>query len=125
LHEVHRVPFRLLVVEDSRDIRTLMVRLLAAAGYEVDTAEDGAVAIEKLAHGSYDAVTLDLMMPRVDGFAVLEYMGKNAPEMIPKTILATAWSDRARTHRIAGTCTLVSKPFDVSELLDAVASCIS
>jgi two-component system, cell cycle response regulator len=62
---------RILVVDDSRLVRVMLSRYLAAAGFHVDEAEDGTVALERLAGGAYDVVITDLHMPGLDGFQVL------------------------------------------------------
>jgi len=62
---------RILVVDDSRLVRVMMARHLGAAGFHVDEAESGTVALDMLPGGEYDVVITDLQMPGVDGFEVL------------------------------------------------------
>jgi PAS domain S-box-containing protein len=61
-----------LVVDDSRFVRGYVVKLLTAAGFAVDQAEDGVTALKRLESERYDVVLTDLNMPALDGFAVLE-----------------------------------------------------
>ncbi|MGD2068781.1 MAG: response regulator [Gemmatimonadota bacterium] len=61
----------LLVVDDNPDNRNLLSRQLARAGFMVETAEDGEMALERLADRSFDLVLLDVIMPRVDGLETL------------------------------------------------------
>jgi PAS domain S-box-containing protein len=63
---------RILVVDDSRFVRGFVAEILAAAGYDVDEAEDGAQALKRLDAATFDVVVTDLNMPMLDGFAVLE-----------------------------------------------------
>jgi len=59
-----------LVVDDDAAIRILISRILSRHGFRVDAAADGAEAIEELLQHDYALVTLDLMMPRIDGYGV-------------------------------------------------------
>lgn len=79
---------RVLVVDDDEAIRTLTQHLFTRTGYEVDTAVDGADAIEKLEASRFDLLILDLMMPRTDGIAVVEWIAEHAPP--PRIIVVTA-----------------------------------
>jgi len=62
---------RILVVDDEASIRDLLVKTLALAEYDVDTAPDGRAAIERLRLYSYDLLIADLKMPGIDGLAVI------------------------------------------------------
>lgn len=73
---------RILVVEDERDLNEIIGKQLAADGYSVDSCFDGEEAIDILDYTEYDGVVLDIMLPKVDGFAVLKSLrdkGKNTP----------------------------------------------
>lgn len=73
---------RILVVEDERDLNEIIGKQLAADGYSVDSCFDGKEAIDILDYTEYDGVVLDIMLPKVDGFAVLKSLrdkGKNTP----------------------------------------------
>lgn len=61
---------RILVVDDEEDIRKLSTRILERAGHEVETAEDGAVALEMIKRNQYEVILLDVMMPKVTGLEV-------------------------------------------------------
>jgi CheY-like chemotaxis protein len=62
---------RVLTVDDSRAVRSLVVRQLGEWGIEADEAEDGVRGLEKLQAGSYDLVLLDVSMPEMDGPTML------------------------------------------------------
>ncbi|HKB78163.1 MAG TPA: response regulator [Thermoanaerobaculia bacterium] len=114
---------RVLVVDDDESIRRLMERLLERQGYSVDTAPDGGVALEKIDHEAFDAVVLDLMMPRVDGFAVLRNLVSEKPALIRHVVVVTAFPRDVARARIDEVCRVVIKPFDTAELLEAVREC--
>lgn len=61
---------RVLVVDDEEDIRGISTRILEITGHEVDTAEDGAIALEMINKNEYGLVLLDVMMPNVSGLEV-------------------------------------------------------
>jgi len=71
----------LLLVEDDFFLRSLMTKKLTLEGYEVIEAENGRIALNELEKNNIDLILLDLIMPEVDGFEVLETISKN-PELI-------------------------------------------
>ena len=73
---------RLLVAEDERDLNEIILQKLKSEGYSVDACYDGAEAMDILSYTDYDAVLLDIMMPKADGYQVLEALrasGKETP----------------------------------------------
>lgn len=115
---------RVLVVDDEDAIRTLVSRLLKRAGLDPVPASDGAAAIECLDAGPFDAMVLDLMMPRVDGFGVVEHLAETQPRMVEKTVVLTAFPQNAVKQRLHHVCRVLSKPFDMNELMAAIDECI-
>ena len=65
---------RVLVVDDEPAIRALIAKIVQRAGFVVDTARDGAEAIEKLDGGDYSVLVIDLMMPNIDGYDVIDHV---------------------------------------------------
>jgi DNA-binding response OmpR family regulator len=118
-------PRRVLVVDDEPAIRTLVSRVLRRAGFDPSEAIDGQDAIERLDAGPFDALVLDLMMPRVDGFGVVEHLIDTRPEMMERTIVLTAFPRTAVRERLHHLCNVVSKPFEMQELVDLVTHCAS
>ena len=114
---------RVLVVEDDEPIRSLMSRALARAGCEVTTACDGQQAIETLAGADFDVMVLDLMMPRVSGFGVLDHLAASESELIHRTIVASAYVPSAAAGELRDVCRVIRKPFDPSAFLQAVLDC--
>ena len=118
------MPRRVLVVDDEESIRILIQRLLSKHGFLVETASDGGVALDKLAKEKYDALVLDLMMPRVDGFTVLRQLIETNPELVSKTIVATAYPRDVARRQLNEVCRVIIKPFDTSQLVEAVRECV-
>src|ERR1700716_1677425 len=85
---------RALIIDDDDPIRTMLSTIVRHQGISGDRAREGGEAIESLDRDGYNLVVLDLMMPRVDGYAVLEHMREHQPELLPCTILATAVPER-------------------------------
>ena len=109
-------PRRVLVVDDDDDIRLLLEELLRGAGYGVETAQDGRLALRVFHENPTDIVVLDLSMPELDGFETLERLRDLSDVPV---ILLTARSgeiDKVRGFR-AGADDYVVKPFGRQELL--------
>ena len=115
---------RALVVDDDEPIRTLLRKIVEHEGFAVETAKDGREAIEQIDADGFDVILLDLMMPRVDGYHVLEHLREERPDLIPCTIVATAVPERdLRRQAISGVFKVHSKPFDIARLVEDLRSC--
>ena len=79
-------PKKILVAEDDMFLRELYHETLTDEKYTVDTAVDGEDAYAKLQHGGYDLVLLDIIMPKMDGIAVMEKL-KQTPALTPNGIV--------------------------------------
>jgi DNA-binding response OmpR family regulator len=110
---------RVLVVDDDDDIRLLLQELLRGAGYDVETAEDGRVALRVFHASPPDLVVLDLSMPELDGFETLERLRDLSD--VPVILLTARGGeiDKVRGFR-AGADDYVVKPFGRQELLARV-----
>jgi DNA-binding response OmpR family regulator len=110
---------KVLVVDDEPAIRALVTKIVERSGLPVDNARDGAEAIQKLAAGDYGVLVLDLMMPGIDGFAVIEHL-RTVP-MRPAIIVITA-GDTAAIRRLDGSMvhSVLRKPFDIDVLGDLI-----
>lgn len=111
---------RLLVVEDDKDLNRQIVTALENAGYAVDKAFDGEEGLYLGETEPYDAVILDLGLPKVDGVAVLQGW-RRAGKIMPVLILTARdrWSDKVSGFD-AGADDYVVKPFHIEELLARV-----
>ncbi|HEY4641642.1 MAG TPA: response regulator [Thermoanaerobaculia bacterium] len=115
---------RVLVVDDDEPIRMMLAKVVERQNLAVDTARDGAEAIERLDANGYSLVILDLMMPRVDGFAVLLHMKEKHPDMIPCTIIASAVPEHEILKKFDGNVFRIhAKPFDMLKLIDDIRTC--
>lgn len=116
---IHVVP-KVLVVDDEPRITSFVARALVAEGFEVDSAGDGARALELAGAGGYAIVVLDLMMPAVDGHSVLRWITENRPEQ--RVLVLSALSDVQTKVRCfeAGATDYLTKPFALEELIARV-----
>jgi two-component system OmpR family response regulator len=108
---------RLLVVEDDPDLNRQLVTALSDAGYAVDSAADGEDGHHLGDSEPYDAIVLDLGLPKMDGISVLESWRRNG-KMMPVLILTARdrWSDKVQGFD-AGADDYVAKPFHMEEVL--------
>lgn len=110
-------PARVLVVDDEDDVRNLVCRVLADAGFATDAASGGAQALEKIDAGPPDLLVLDLMMPEVDGWTVLARL-QDRPGRPPTVVLTAAGETSAFTRAVAsGAAAYVAKPFRFADLV--------
>jgi DNA-binding response OmpR family regulator len=120
------VPLTALVVEDDESIRALVARLVERAGFQVDTASDGSSAIRNLQEKRYDCVILDLMMAPVSGYEVLEYLDRNDPPTMRRTIVVSAAGEEAiQRVRDMGVFAAIPKPFDIPHLEHVLSECLA
>src|SRR5207244_13287731 len=90
----------------------------------VETAKDRSERIRRIDADGYKVILLDLMMPRTDGYQVLDHLREEHPEMIPCTIVATAIPERdLRRQAISGVFKVHSKPFDIARLVADIRRC--
>ena len=113
---------RILVVDDDASIRTMVRTVLERAGYEVATARNGFEAIALLVANDYDVVLLDVLMPKLDGLAVVDRLRKENSPVLAHTYLLTAGDSSAvKDLPVRG---LIAKPFDLHALLAETKDCI-
>ena len=113
-----------LVVDDNEATCTLITAILRR-DFDVETAIDGMDAIEKLKTTRFAATLLDLRMPHYDGFSVLDFLKANKPDVLRTVLIVTAVmrSNEVERAKSYGVCGIVTKPFEVDTLLDAVKRC--
>ena len=109
---------RLLIVDDERSMRELLEHVLEREGYDVETAENGRVALERMKERSYDLVISDIQMPDMTGIELLEHVRSSSPETVVIMITAFATVDTARQAFKLGAEDFIIKDsgFDVDEL---------
>ena len=109
---------KILIVEDEKPIADLLDMSLTAAGYSCDCLDNGTDAADAVEAKRYDLILLDVMLPGVDGFELMEYL---APLEIPVIFITarSAVKDRIKGLRL-GADDYIVKPFEIAELLARV-----
>ncbi|GAA0594913.1 hypothetical protein GCM10009546_66400 [Actinomadura livida] len=113
---------RVLVVDDDEVIRQLIAVNLQLEGFEVATAVDGQDCLEKVAEVRPDVITLDVMMPRLDGWVTAIRLREEPGTAHIRVVMITA---RAQEHDVRrgneiGVDAYVTKPFDPNQLIQTV-----
>ncbi len=103
---------KILVIDDEKRMCDSIKVLLSNIGYEVDIAENGRAGIDKLNAGRYDLVITDLMMPELDGFAVMKHIKENCRETLVIVITGYASVESAVRAIRSGAYDYILKPFD-------------
>ena len=115
---------QVIVVDDDPALRTLFIAMLERKGFTVDVAPDGRAAFDRIARNAYSVILLDLMMPDVNGFELLQRLARECPSLLSRVIVMTGASRRVvqtlDTSLIWG---LIRKPFDIDDLVTAVTAC--
>ncbi|MDP3614467.1 MAG: response regulator, partial [Rubrivivax sp.] len=113
---------RVLVVDDEAEIADLMRAVLEGAGFDVATAESGAVALELLAEARFDAIVSDVRMPDLDGAALWRAVCVKQPHLARRLLFVTGdtLSQQARQVLEESGCASLDKPFAKADLLAAV-----
>jgi DNA-binding response OmpR family regulator len=112
--------YKILIIEDERPILKALESNLSAEGYQVDTAMDGALGLEKARDPSFDLILLDLMLPKLTGEEICRRIRQEG--IATPVLVLTAKGEEE--HRIAGfqlgADDYVSKPFSIRELLGRI-----
>jgi two-component system OmpR family response regulator len=106
---------RLLIVEDEADLRQALAMSLEDEGYAIDSAEDGEEGLYKAVNWDYDAILLDIMMPKMDGWQVLKELRKQKTTPVMILTARGELDDRVRGLDLGSDDFLV-KPFEMAEL---------
>ena len=86
---------RILIVDDEKPICDLIDLNLSAAGYHCTAVQDGIAALEKIENGRYDLILLDVMLPGVDGYDIMEYI---RPLKIPVIFITARYEVKDRVR---------------------------
>src|SRR5689334_10524683 len=111
---------RILVVDDEKVIRDMLADFLGMEGYIVRTAEDGTSALGELEKGHYDLVISDLKMPRMGGIALLDEIGKTAPDALTVIMTGFGTVETAIDAMKRGAYDYVLKPFKLDEVVHVI-----
>ncbi|SHI23962.1 sigma-54-dependent transcriptional regulator [Desulfosporosinus lacus] len=112
---------RVLVADDEANMRWVLERALSKVGYDVETAEDGKIAIDRALEERPDLVLVDLKMPKMDGLSVLRTLKEHYPDLMVVMMTAHGSTATAVEAMKAGAHDYLMKPFDIDELLITVA----
>jgi CheY-like chemotaxis protein len=111
----------ILVVEDDAAVRDVIADVLEIAGFQVDTAEHGGEALEKLRRSTPAVVLLDLMMPVMGGEDFLREWRRRVPNIAVPTVVLTATLPHVPDPAAAlGVEAYLAKPFDIGDLISTV-----
>ncbi len=121
------VALRILLAEDSEDGRSLVQTYFSRTGHQIDTAENGAIAIEKFKTGHYDLVLMDLQMPIMNGYdatqAIRQWERERRAAPVPIIALtALALKDELQQSLEAGCTSYLTKPVRKALLLEVIGS---
>lgn len=115
---------RILVCDDDARVRATIVEALEGEAYEVDTAERAVDAIQKVMHGSYAALVLDLKLPGLGGLDAIAVV-KRFDDALPIIVMTGHGSyETEQAARAAGIFYYLVKPFNLDELLEAVRAAV-
>lgn len=117
--EVEKLIFKILVVEDQQEIRELIAKYLRNEGYEVVVAKQGFEALEAFENQNIHLILLDVMMPGIDGFQVLEEIRKVSEVPVIMLTARQEEVDRLKGFQL-GVDDYVSKPFSPRELIKRI-----
>lgn len=117
---------RVLVVDDNVDSATTLAHVLAAAGYQVETCNDGITALDAAARFNPDACVLDICMPGMNGYELARRLRELCPDRRPVLATLTALADYDHLDQAAGAGFDLhfSKPADPAELIDQLNGCM-
>ncbi len=112
---------RVLIVDDDAEIRGLLRSTLAQEGIEADTAENGLDALELLNANRYAVMLMDLMMPAMNGFQLLEAVRKDSPVVLVVTGADQSMVNELDARLVHG---IIRKPFDPRDVATLVRACV-
>ena len=112
---------RVLIVEDDPDILEMLGAWLTEAGYETSEAQDGMEAIDRFAEGQYDLILLDLMLPKIDGFGVCEWIRKRSTVPVVMLTALDGEAEQLRGYDLK-IDEYVTKPFSMPVLLQKIGA---
>ena len=118
---------RILLVDDDPMITELVVDMLGMEGYDVDTANNGLEALQKLERQRYDLIITDLHMPKLDGSGFYRELGRRKLHSLKRIIFLTGTTGASDEHRFVqeSGVPVLFKPFNVSDLIELVRRLLS
>jgi two-component system, NtrC family, response regulator HydG len=109
--------WKVLIVDDEKIVRESLMDWFMKSGYDVEGADGGAAAITMVDQKEYDFIFLDIKMPEVDGFEVLDFVKENCPNAMVVMITAYGSIETAVDAMKRGACDYLTKPFEPGDLV--------
>jgi DNA-binding NtrC family response regulator len=113
----------ILIVDDEVPIRKLLSACFARAGFAVETAPNGAAAIALCQTNKFDVVVSDVMMPKMNGHQLAQWVAVNSPSTV--TVLMSGYDAGCKQCAYSPRCTLIAKPFLPQHMVEAVQSLLA
>ena len=117
---------KVLIVEDDVPTQHLLSAVAHRNHFRTELAADGRAALKSLGSADYDVILLDLILPEVDGFAVLRQIAATMPHLMPRTIVVSAAAQVGSSdgeEQLGDVFTVVRKPFELSALERQMLAC--
>ncbi len=114
------MPGKILIVDDSQDIIDLLDYHLKSQGFLVVTAKDGLEAVQKIKSEKPDLIVLDIMMPKMDGFSVVQEIKKIEGASAIPVIIISIKEQMRELFKMEGVKDYVIKPFSADQLIEKI-----
>ena len=118
---------KVLYIEDDTEHCLMLSNLLASQGFTVETARNGLEGVEKTREWEPDMILLDLLLPLMDGFGVMNTLKEDPTTQNIPILVISAWptADNRKRVREAGAQGFITKPFQAEELINTIRECLS
>lgn len=113
-----------LIVEDDTATRESLRKVLEEEGCRVDVAADGEKAVGQLAQHHYDAIVLDIALPKLSGTDVMEYIASTSPRLLESIVVVTGLEAGEIRKLFPTICETLSKPVTPTRLIASVRRCL-
>jgi CheY-like chemotaxis protein len=114
-----------LIVEDEAVTRKLLRELLLTSGLQVDEATDGEEAIKKLSEKKYGVILLDIVLPKLSGTHVMDFLRDFDPDALERVIVVTGLNVEEIRKLFPTVCHALGKPVIPNRLLASVQKCLA
>jgi len=123
-HMVERDTPQILIVEDDEAMREFLCQAISRSGYYVEAVQDGTEALRRVEESHFDLLLTDIRMPGLDGLELARLVRRRYPNL--SVLLVTAYVQDAlgATDLDGAGVDVLSKPFNLSELIDRVETCL-
>jgi two-component system alkaline phosphatase synthesis response regulator PhoP len=116
---------RILIVEDDMATREVLTRILELEGCDLELVGDGEKAVGALEQRRYDAIILDIALPKMSGTDLMEYIASTTPEALNSIVVVTGLEASEIRKLFPEICETLSKPLLPGKLIAAVRRCLS